>query len=240
MNLLELPEREPGPEGQEETTGLNGYEEYNKKIKIRIKPLLFTLAQMYHDIYVEEEIIMSVDELVSFYYEEYVKELFPEKKQYPILKLLPVSWDDSSDSCIGQDTEKRMDLEVKLRGGDYKCVIRMSADNTLDVLHQMIQRATEFDNDHLYAFFVGKGSFKRRYIMAAFCERDEFAVEDTRLADLELRVKDTFSYLFDFGDMWWFDIKVLRIEEGTQEAPEIIKTVNDPPQQYPDFDEGEW
>lgn len=65
-------------------------------------------------------------------------------------------------------------------------------------------------------------------------------MEDTRLADLEPRVKDTFSYLSDFGGMWWFDIKVLRIEEGTQEAPEIIKTVNDPPRQYPDFDEGEW
>ena len=42
-----------------------------------------------------------------------------------------------------------------------------------------------------------------------------------------------FTYLFDFGDQWQFDIKVMEIREGTVEKPELIKAVGDAPEQYP-------
>ena len=49
-----------------------------------------------------------------------------------------------------------------------------------------------------------------------------------------------FSYLFDFGDMWWFDIKVLDILDFTVEKSEVIKEVNPAPEQYPQYDEEEY
>lgn len=36
-----------------------------------------------------------------------------------------------------------------------------------------------------------------------------------------------------------FDIKVLGIQDGSVEAPELIKAVNDAPQQYPIYEEDE-
>ena len=37
--------------------------------------------------------------------------------------------------------------------------------------------------------------------------------------------------------MWWFDIRVLEIQEGSVKTPEVIKAVNDAPEQYPIYEE---
>ena len=62
---------------------------------------------------------------------------------------------------------------------------------------------------------------------------EELSVKDTELGMLELRKGQSFSYLFDFGDMWWFDIKVLEIKEGNVVFPQLTKAVNPAPEQYP-------
>ena len=46
-----------------------------------------------------------------------------------------------------------------------------------------------------------------------------------------------FKYLFDFGDEWLFQCKVLRVLEEETTGAEVIRSVGDSPQQYPMYDE---
>ena len=59
----------------------------------------------------------------------------------------------------------------------------------------------------------------------------------TRLGSLKLKKSQKFSYLFDFGDSWWFEIKVLKLLEERVEQPEIIRSEKEAPKQYPDWEE---
>ena len=43
--------------------------------------------------------------------------------------------------------------------------------------------------------------------------------------------------VFDFGDSWWFEIKVLKLLEERVEQPEIIRSEKAAPKQYPDWEE---
>lgn len=130
-----------------------------------------------------------------------------------------------------------------MRYSDCIRVIRMNLYDSLYDLHRMIQKAVAFDDDHLFEFTVGSGMMKRSYTMSdAMSSEGGLPVEETRLGDLELRRGQNFTYLFDFGDSWWFDIKVLEIRDGMVEEPEVIKAVNAAPEQYPDYEEDmeEW
>ena len=44
-----------------------------------------------------------------------------------------------------------------------------------------------------------------------------------------------FKYLFDFGDEWRFQCKVLKIIEKVTEEPIVIKVKGEAPEQYPDW-----
>lgn len=59
-----------------------------------------------------------------------------------------------------------MDLEVKSRYTDVVRVIRMNLSDTLYSLHKMIQEVVQFDDDHLFEFYVGMGMFKQTYSMS--------------------------------------------------------------------------
>jgi hypothetical protein len=57
---------------------------------------------------------------------------------------------------------------------------------------------------------------------------------------LNLKPKQRFLYLFDYGDEWQFEVEF--IEEGTSEGrhyPRIIDLKGESPQQYADYDEEE-
>lgn len=168
------------------------------------------------------------DTMIRCVYEAYTKKLLKEQPQG--LKLF--------ESPNAQKQEQIIDLEISVRYTDCVRVIRMNLKDSLYDLHRMIQRAVEFDDDHLFEFYIGSGMLKRTYTLSeAMNTGKELSVEGTSLRALELCKGQKFTYLFDFGDMWWFDIKVLEIREGTVVAPQVIKAVNEAPQQYPDYEE---
>jgi len=137
-----------------------------------------------------------------------------------------------------QGQKQTVDLEVAVRYTDCIRVIRMNLQDSLYDLHRMIQKAVSFDDDHLFEFSIGSGIMKKTYTLSeAMSSGRELSVEETSLSSLELRKGKKFTYLFDFGDMWWFDIKVLEIKEGEVKAPKVIKAVNDAPEQYPLYEE---
>lgn len=132
-----------------------------------------------------------------------------------------------------QYRNQRIDLQVSMRYINCIRVIRMNLEDSLYDLHMAIQRAVSFDNDHLFSFTVGHGMMKKLYTLPEAINRNTECTVDICLGELELRKGQTFTYLFDFGDQWQFDIKVMEIREGTVEKPELIKAVGDAPEQYP-------
>jgi hypothetical protein len=125
--------------------------------------------------------------------------------------------------------------------GDWSANIELDESFTLENLHDAIQEAVEFDNDHLYCFFVSRTDRSRSRTMF---DDENGLVFTKKLADLfPIPKRERLFYLFDWGDEWVFKIS------PTRKLPhEPIKGVSYPrvecesgvkPVQYPAFDEDE-
>ena len=68
---------------------------------------------------------------------------------------------------------------------------------------------------------------------------DERLTKSYKLERLNLFKGDQFKYVFDFGDEWRFQCKVLRELEEQTDIPGVIRRVGESPEQYPEIDE-EW
>lgn len=67
-------------------------------------------------------------------------------------------------------------------------------------------------------------------------------VQTTTLAELNLRPKQEFMYLFDYGDGWCFKVRVHAINDNADpqvEYPRLVESVGKAPPQYPYWDEDE-
>ncbi len=64
-------------------------------------------------------------------------------------------------------------------------------------------------------------------------------VRTTKLEDLNLKRKQEFMYLFDYGDEWRFKVRVHAIDPDAPDAdyPLIVEEVGEAPPQYPAWDE---
>jgi len=116
--------------------------------------------------------------------------------------------------------------------------IELSSDHTLLDLHNSIQRAYDFDDDHLYSFFMdGKIWSKMRFTSPN--EDEGPHVDEVCIGDLGLAKGQVILYLFDYGDMWRFRVKLEEIRtEGTKPGePDIIDSKGESPDQYESFDD---
>jgi pRiA4b ORF-3-like protein len=78
--------------------------------------------------------------------------------------------------------------------------IEVKEDFTLLKLHKYIQKLVDFDDDHLYEFYVGKNPNNRTYSVPKKLKLNEiYPLSGQKL-----------FYLFDFGDCWLFQIKKSR------------------------------
>ena len=134
---------------------------------------------------------------------------------------------------------KSIVLSVSIVKGCYRH-IQVSLNDTLEDLADIIIWAFDFCNDHAHAFFMDNQVWSDYdcYYMAEVDEEDEYRHTcDVKLSKLGLQKDDKFKFVFDFGDSWEFQCRVLRvIDEDTNEA-EIIRSVGKSPEQYPDYDE---
>lgn len=118
--------------------------------------------------------------------------------------------------------------------------IKMSAHHTLDYLHECIQAAFEFDNDHMYSFFMdGKAWSNNKFTCPMDYEGP--CADEVEIGEINLCKKQKFLYLFDFGDEWRFTVEVFDIEDNNTRLliPEITEFEGEAPEQYPCFDD-EW
>lgn len=116
--------------------------------------------------------------------------------------------------------------------------IGVSSGDVLDDLHDAIQAAFEFDNDHLYEF-----SFRNRFgltqrVVHPICE-EEFSTDEFKIKDLPLRIGERMEYLFDFGDQWRFTAELEEIQPPNPKfkKAKILETRGESPEQYADWED---
>ena len=130
-------------------------------------------------------------------------------------------------------------ISVSLGTGCYRH-IQISANATLYKLHQAILKAFDFEDDHEHAFFMDNHvwSSADAYFSSSMGARDRLTKKYT-LKKLRLAKGQKFKYLFDFGDEWEFQCKVLRELDEITDIPGIIRSVGESPEQYPGWEEYE-
>ena len=120
--------------------------------------------------------------------------------------------------------------------------IEIKGSSTLQDLHEIFFTAFDRKEAHMYEFQVGGNGpgdpNARRYSMK-YAEDDEQAgaVETTIIAALGLSVDESFGYLFDFGDDWWHQVRVVSISDDVpkKKYPCITSKVGASPPQYANF-----
>jgi len=122
-------------------------------------------------------------------------------------------------------------FKVSLSKGRWR-KIEMAAKHTLDKLHIAIQEAFEFDDGHLYSFFMDnkKWSYDR---YESPLDEGPYADEVT-IGELGLYIGKTFLYLFDYGDEWEFKVEVEEInsDKPLPLIPQIVGKRGEAPDQY--------
>jgi len=135
-------------------------------------------------------------------------------------------------------------LKVELLFGTYAeeewdGLIEIESSSTLEELHFAIIDAVNFENDHLYEFYVSRTERSR--------DRLRFDVEsgiiyDTTLESLyPLEKGRKLYYLFDYGDHWLF--RITKSRKSPQEPktgikyPRLLSETGKEPVQYPVWEE---
>lgn len=141
------------------------------------------------------------------------------------------------------EMEEIYTLTIELESGMYaearwKRVIEIPETTDLYDLHLYIQKMIEFDNDHLFEFFVGRNWRNRKRV---FGDEDEFGFEERESLDTMLNQVYPLGgmklyYHFDFGDSWMFEIKKGRKKKSVEteiDYPRVIASDGENPEQYP-------
>ncbi|WP_019865908.1 IS1096 element passenger TnpR family protein [Methylovulum miyakonense] len=120
--------------------------------------------------------------------------------------------------------------------------IEIDSSATLEELHLAIQDAVEFENDHLYEFYISKTESSYHPSAIRFDDEEEGFYSSVTLENVyPLETGKSLYYLFDYGDNWLFKItKSRKKPHGPQQGisyPHRISEIGERPVQYPDFDE---
>ena len=135
-------------------------------------------------------------------------------------------------------------ISVSLQKGCYRH-IQITQEATLEELSSVILHAFAFDDDHMHAFFMDNVAWSEAdcYYMDAMDEEDddnERHTCDYRLRRV-MRVGSKFKYVFDFGDNWQFQCRVLSEKPWDAPSPQdapldsyalVIRAVGEAPAQY--------
>jgi len=123
--------------------------------------------------------------------------------------------------------ERSLVLSVSVGSGCYRHV-HISESATLHDLHEIILESFNFDNDHMHAFFMNNRAWDEDWEYV--CPDGELDGErgfssEAKLSKFHLTKGSKFLYIFDFGDDWRFQIRVLRVIDAPVKEPSVIKSV---------------
>jgi hypothetical protein len=128
-------------------------------------------------------------------------------------------------------------LRVELPQHQVSRTIAIPAAMTLDDLHGIIQKAFNFDNDHLYGFYLNpKNPYNGEQYFDPRTEEgwaDGYPAAETTLASLNLYEGQRFLYVFDFGDNWEFWITMTRhLPNESAKKARVVDQIGKAPRQY--------
>ncbi len=115
--------------------------------------------------------------------------------------------------------------------------------NLFDDLGKAILEAFEFQDDHLYWFTYQNRRGVEETIYHPYMEGASTLTDGTRIGEIGLEPGSGFAFIFDFGDLWTFRLRLESIEPADPglEKPKVIEADGAPPAQYPEWDEStEW
>jgi hypothetical protein len=117
--------------------------------------------------------------------------------------------------------------------------IELRSEQTLWDLHQTIQRALKWYDDHLYSFFMNGQKWDRRYAFASPDDEDHPPfVDEAVIGELGLTPKHKFLYYFDYGDGHEFEIQVIGISPQVEPGDYPCVTASQGEiEQYPSWEE---
>jgi hypothetical protein len=134
-------------------------------------------------------------------------------------------------------------LKVKLvfglhAQGPWEATLEIDSSATLEDLHLAVQSAVEFDDDHMYMFYVARTYRSRDRTVF---EHEDGTLQDTTLAELfPLPPDRKLFYWFDFGDDWKFSIGRARaapqVAGKSRKYPRLVGIRGDTLVQYPSWD----
>ena len=130
-------------------------------------------------------------------------------------------------------------ISVSAGTGCYRH-IQISKSATLYRLHEAILDAFEFVDDHAHAFFMDNKTWSQYdayYSMKM--DGHERLTKGRKLEKLNLKKGSQFKYVFNFGEEWRFQCKVLRELEVNTKTPMVIREVGQSPEQYPEYEDEE-
>lgn len=114
--------------------------------------------------------------------------------------------------------------------------IEVRSDQTLEELQWGIQRAIDWDNDHLYSFFMNNKLWDNDYAFNDPRAKDSPPwTDEIVIGDLGLKKKHKFFYFFDYGDSHKFEIQVvdIRAQADNDDYPRLVESQGEAPKQYP-------
>ena len=118
--------------------------------------------------------------------------------------------------------------------------VAVGADQPLTALHDAIQEAFRWADDHLYSFWLdGRFWGDRDAEFTSPIAADEAPrTADVPLAELGLAVGQSIAYVFDFGDEWRVKLTVSEeVEPDGGAYPRVLTRTGTAPPQYPALDE---
>ena len=128
-----------------------------------------------------------------------------------------------------------------------ECIRLIEIDNSASVLdlHSAIQQAVDFDDDHMFEFFIGRTPRNQAISVGGdpnWSTFDPFRhYEKVLLSEIfPLPSGMKLFYLFDFGDSWMFQItKSTRKDKVPQPGvsyPRVVDAKGGNPEQYPEWE----
>lgn len=138
------------------------------------------------------------------------------------------------------DKNQTITLKVKFkhRQGTWR-KLEMKTSQTLVSLHNLIQKALDWDNDHLYSFYMDNNFKSRDEDMEYTCpyEPEGRKTADVPIGIFGLKEGQKFAYLFDFGDCHQFEIEVISygVVEDNKKYPTLLESKGKVPEQYPEY-----
>jgi hypothetical protein len=110
----------------------------------------------------------------------------------------------------------------------------------LTALHDAIQQAFGWWDDHLYSFWLDGSFFGGTEVELTTPDTTDEGVRtaDVPIAELAFHVGQRLGYVFDFGDDWRVRLTLLeRVAAEGADHPRVLQVRGTPPPQYPPLDE---